>query len=211
MLTSLLSGCLKNGYMTVALPEIGTAASVIPPEIRSEFESKMTIHQGVNPPDITSSFVIAKNSLEYSSDNITDNDNWADHYMAFYNRNGNTYQYKGKQVNSEESASSVVVIGEGANFTAYYTAKTTRSDGVTWSTTTNLISGTMTSTGIKNIKHAFIMVDKNDPNSLLMDVNEYRIFYDKDGLSDFTDWTTTRSLPELEKSLEKVSCMARTN
>ena len=207
--TFMLSGCLKNGFSTVALPEIGTAASVIPAEIRSEFESRMTIHEGVNPPDITSSFVIAPNRLSYSSDGITDSEMlWADSYMCFYNRNGNTSQYKGKQSNSEESSSYVVVIGEGADFTAYYTSKTTYNDGVTWVTTTNLTSGTITPNGIKDVRHAFIVVDKNDPNSIVMGVSEYRVFYDGDGMAEFTEWSATKALEELDGSCGKESIMA---
>lgn len=208
--TSLFSSCLKNDNETIALPEIGTAANVIPPEIREEFESQMTIYEGVNPPDITGSFVMSKSALQYSSDGYTSS-NWADHYMAFHSRKGNTYKFNGKQLNSEEYSPSVVVIGKGMEFTAYYTSEAHHDDGKTWSKTANLTSGTITESGIKNLTHAFIMLDKNDPDGRLMEVNEYRIFYDQDRLAANSNWYNIKSLIESDESNDRISIYAKQN
>lgn len=207
MMTALSSSCLKNYNSTVALPEIGTAANVIPEEIRDEFGSKMDIYEGTNPPDITCSFVIAENELYYSSDGHTGN--FYDIYMKFYNKRGNRYQYKAKQRETHSEASDVVVIGSGDNFTAYFTNKIVYDDGVTWCVSADLVSGTMSSNGIRNIRHAFIMLEAHDPNDILMEENEYRIFYDGDGLASFVDWDDTKACQPVYFSPEAMSSTAK--
>lgn len=207
MMTALFSSCLKNYNSTIALPEIGTAVNVIPEEIRDEFESKMDIYEGTTPPDITCSFVIAENELYYSSDGFTANFN--DHYMKFYNKRGNRYQFKARQVESRSEASDVVVIGSGDNFTAYFTTKVVYDDGVTWFVSADLVSGTMSSNGIRNIKHAFIMLEVHDPKDVLMEENEYRIFYDGDGLASFVDWDDTKAYQPVSFSSEVKSSTAK--
>lgn len=197
---TMLSGCLKQGNVTIALPEIGTASNVIPDEIRDEFESKMDIYEGTNPPDITCSFVIAENELYYSSDGYVSR--FSDKSMKFYDKRGNRYKFKMKQNTSRSESTDVVVIGSGDNFTAYYT-KRTEDDDNTWSVTADLISGTMSSNGIRNIKHAFIMLEKYDPANVLMEVNEYRVFIDGDGLASFVDWDYTKSVQPSDISYDE--------
>lgn len=208
-LAPVLSGCLKENNTTVALLEIGTAANVIPGEIRTEFESKMDIYEGTTPPDITSSFVIAENELSYSSDGY--DANFADHYMMFYNKKGNRYQYKAKQVESISEASDVIVIGREDTFTAYFTSVHEYDDGVTTCVTADLISGRMTSSGIRDIKHAFIMLEKNDPDDRLMEENEFRVFYDGDGLAAFESWDYTKAQGASAVKSDEVSDLAKSD
>lgn len=208
-LTLLVSGCLKKYNTTVALPEIGTAYNVIPGEIREEFDSKMDIYEGTNPPDITCSFVIAEDYVLYSSDGVTGK--FSDSYMKFYNKKGNRYQYREKQNQSHSEASDVVVIGSGDRFTAYFTSNHVYEDGVTSCTTADLISGIMTTNGVRDIKHAFIMLDKTDPTDRLMDENEFRVFYDKDGLASFVNWDDTKTNGKSDVRLEGKSNTERIN
>ena len=207
--TLILSGCLKEYNSTIALPEIGTAANVIPDEIRTEFESKMSIYEGVNPPDITSSFTLAQYICDYSSDGYKPS-NLADRFMAFYNRKGNVYEYSGAQGDGTQYSSHVVVIGSGADFTAYFISDSEHEDG-TWAKRADLFSGTMTDQGIKNPMYAFIILDKYDPENVIMDVNEYRIFSDKDGMAEFVDWmdADVKSYAEFDESLESEDVKAK--
>lgn len=205
MMTALFSSCLKNYNSTIALPEIGTAANVIPEEIREEFESKMDIYEGTNPPDITCSFVISDFILSYSSDGASSGKKYADQYMRFYNKNGNTYEYMGTQGTLEEYSPSVVVVGSGNNFTAYYVSTSNHSDGDAWTTEANLISGRITSDGIEDVTYAFIILDKYDPDQTIMGINEYRIFYDGDGLADYYDWEGTKSFGQVGAGLKNGS------
>lgn len=207
---SMLSGCLKQGNVTIALPEIGTASNVIPDEIRDEFESKMDIYEGANPPDITCSFVIAECELYYSSDGYVSR--FADDYMKFYDKRGNRYKFKERQSNTHSESTDVIVIGSGDNFTAYFTNRTEYDDDEkTWTITSTLISGTMSSDGIRNIRHAFIMLDKYDPEDKVMDVNEYRIFVDGDGFASFNEWDYTKSVQSTVISSEGESTLAKLN
>lgn len=200
--TSLVSGCLKNDSETIALPEIGTATSVIPPEILDEFESQMEIYDGTNPPDISGSFVIAPERLYYATDKDKAPTSTADEYIAFYNKKGNTYEFQSKQAGSRSYSPNVIVIGSGNNFTAYFTERTNYEGEDSWLIQSTLISGTITSRGIENIKNAFIALDVYDPEDHIMDENEFRIFYDADNISTFTDWDYTKSPDDLETSYD---------
>lgn len=199
----LMIGCLRKGDETIALPEIGTASNVIPVEIRQEFESKMHIYEGTNPPDITGSFVISPMDLHYASDAENAPVSFADCYIAFYNRQGNTYEFKEKQSSTTGSSPLVTVIGSGNDFTAYFTNNSQSDDG-SWAIQATLISGTITSRGIENIKYAFIMLDAYDPNDHIMEVNEYRIFYDGDGVASYKNWDYSKSSDEEPDSASHV-------
>ena len=191
--TSFASGCLKNDNETIALPEIGSAASVIPSEIRDEFESQMEIYEGTNPPDISGSFVISPVRLYYATDRDKAPTSPADDYITFYNKKGNTYEFQSKQAGARSYSPNVIVIGSGNNFTAYFTERTDYDDEDSWLIQSTLISGTITARGIENIKNAFIALDVYDPKNHIMDENEFRIFYDADNISLFTDWYYTKS------------------
>lgn len=187
------AGCLKSEDTTIALPEIGTAANVIPEEIRDGFELRMDIYEGTTPPDLTGDFLISPVKLSYASDGYVFQNSISDSYMSFYNKKGNTYEYRRKEGNSEGYSPMVTVIGSGNNFTAYFTEETHRDDGETWTRQATLLSGTLTANGIKDVEYAFIMLKTNDPNDIIMEENEYRIFYDGDGLAVRTDWNDTKS------------------
>lgn len=189
---ALITGCLQKGEETIALPEIGTAASVIPEEVRKEFESKMELYEGTNPPDITGDYIISPDKLFYASDGNAPSD-FSDKLISFYNKVGNTYEYISRQGTAEgKNTSLVTVIGNGDNFTAYFTAKVNDEDG-SWTTSAHLISGSITSSGIRNLKNAFIVLKAYDPYNVIMDENEYRIFYDGDGIAKRTSWNNTKS------------------
>ena len=207
----LASSCLKEVNNTIALPEIGTAANVIPEEIRDEFESQMNIYEGTNPPDITSSFVLSDFVLLYSSDGISSGGIYADQFMKFYNKIGNTYEYKGTQGGGEEYSPSVVVVGSGSKFTAYYVSTNNHYDGESWSEEANLISGIITDRGITDVTYAFIILDKYDPKGTIMEVNEYRIFDDRDGVAEFVNWDTTKSISAESDSSKQISKLSKSH
>jgi hypothetical protein len=186
MATIMLSGCLKQGTDTIALPEIGTADHIIPERIRVEFKKRMPIHEGLTPPDISCSFTFSKYICDYSSTD-TKPDDLGDRFMAFYKKNGNTYEYSGKQGSGVQHSSHIVVIGNEDKFTAYFISDSKHTDG-SWSTRADFLSGTMTEAGIQDAKYAFIVLESYDPENKHMDVNEYRIFSDQDGLAEFVDW-----------------------
>ncbi len=194
LLSILFSGCLKSHDDTIVLPtftgEISDA--VIPTEIRDQFENYMNIYEGQNPPDISGEYLCKPLMIVYTSDGQFDyGDLFADMYFAFEKNNSSEIlQYRGKQGGSTTIANNVMVVGEGNNFTAYFISDSENlEDGTTYRKAT-LISGTVTNSGITNFQYAFIMLDKYDPEHTLMDVNEYRIFKDQDGLATRYYWTS---------------------
>lgn len=202
----LMTGCLKTGNETIALPSVGTANNVIPEDIRQEFGAHMSIYEGTNPPDITGTFKISPMKLFYASDADHAPSSFADKYIAFYNKQGNTYEYKSKTGSQTGQSPLVTVIGSGDSFTAYFTERTKDDDGESWSVHATLISGTLTTRGIENIKYAFIMLDANDPNNKIMEINEYRVFYDGDGLANYENWDYTKSTNEVLPSSGLLMC-----
>lgn len=73
------------------------------------------------------------------------------------------------------------IAGSGNRFTVFFETKS--QSGSATSTNAEVYSGEWTSTGIKNMQHAFYMKDKNDPSNLLVKVGTVRSFKDGDGIS----------------------------
>ncbi len=192
LLIVVFSSCLKDNDNTIILPTFNGEISdaVIPPEIREELEGRMNIYEGQTPPDIIGEYVSDPHTLVYSSDGqFTPGDVFADRFFAFEEKDATGMViYEGKQGSSISYANSVIVVGKGNDFTAYFVANTEDEEDGTNSKSSYLISGTVTPNGIKNFEYAFIMLDKDDPNGKLMDVNEYRIFTDGDGLAENNNW-----------------------
>lgn len=188
-----LVSCLKETNETIALPEIGTATNVIPEEILNKFENKMDLYEGTNPPDISGCYLMAPSKLYYATDADKVPSNVNDIQFLFYNKKGNTYEFKKRENNSEGYSPLVTVIGSGNNFTAYFTDKQTWSNDESWAIMSTLISGTKTANGISNIRYAFIMLDAYDPHNKIMAENEFRIFYDGTELASNSTWNNTKS------------------
>ena len=94
---------------------------------------------------------------------------------------------------AESTGKGAFISGSGNNFTAYFNTEGT-SNGI-YQKTALVISGTKSSTGIKNLYYAFILVEKGyDPDGILMDEGYFRVFKDEDGLSVNSTWPSrTRS------------------
>lgn len=189
-----LTGCLREGIDTIALPFGKIPDGVIPQEIREQFEEYMPIYEGVTPPDITGEYLNRPDLLVFSSDGqFYPGYEFAPQYISFQNQTpSGMATYSEKQASSVADASEVYVVGSGNNFSAYFISNTTRYDdyGNVTSTckTSTVLSGTVTEDGIENFRFAFVMLEKDDPYYQLMDVNEYRIFEDGDGLAIRYDW-----------------------
>lgn len=192
-----LTGCLREGIDTIALPFGKIPEGVIPQEIREQFEQYMPIYEGVTPPDITGEYLCDPDLIVYTSDGQFDpGHQFAPLYFSFYNQTASGMAaYKERQAYSYDESPEVYVVGSGNNFTAYFISTGTRNDQYgNWVASykmSNVISGTVTEDGITNYKSAFIMLEKDDPDYTLMDVNEYRVFEDGDGIAVRYDWTKT--------------------
>ena len=169
---------------------------VVPPEIRDELEDYITIYNGVNPPNVEGVYFMDPFDLVYSEDGY-DAGNWSSYYIKFSNQNMtyNTIDFAEVSTSGrdESTGKGAFISGSGNNFTAYFNTEGTSND--IYTKTALVISGTKTSSGIKNLYYAFIMVEKGyDPDGILMEEGYFRVFKDEDGLSVNSTWPSrTRS------------------
>lgn len=212
-----LTGCLREGIDTIALPFGKVPDAVIPVEIREQFSQYMPIYEGITPPNIEGDYLCQPDRLVFTSDNNFEVGHlFAPIYFKFANQAASgTAVYSEMQGTSTSDASEVYVVGEGNNFTAYFISNVEHRDDDGNLTATaklsEIVSGTLTSEGIMNYRNAFILLEKYDPNNELMNVNEYRVFEDGDGLAVRYNWskalageeTGLPSKPQCGKSLKK--------
>lgn len=142
----------------------------------------MTINEGVNPPDIQGVFDAGIFELIYTSvkrelgevKNIT-----SDYRFKFYDQNGvevkTSYTSDGDDIASGEGS---IISGAKNKFTAYLRING-GSNGATYKIAT-IISGEISTEGIRNLEIGLCMIEKNDPDDVLMDVGTIRIWADRD-------------------------------
>jgi len=165
--------------------------SIIPDEIRTQFETKMPIYSGTTPPDISGQYVANNFTLagsSFSVDNIGEKYD-DDQYIAFIRRADGKLSYRERIGTFEFGGDDMMVgiVGTGNSFTVYYIINRT-SGGITTKEST-IMSGTLTSNGIQNFNYAFIILEKGpDPQNQYMPVNSFRIFKDGDGLAEKYSW-----------------------
>lgn len=200
-----LLSCLEDADKTLVLPNVVYATpikEVIPEALLTDIEKYMPIYEGTTPPNIEGVYLINPTTLVYTSDGqFKQGDSFNDKIIKFSNQNGatNIVAYDSRESSSADSSELVSVNGTNDNFTAYFIAIGTTA-GISTKTST-VISGTMTTSGIQDIKYAFIMLDKGaDPDKKLMDVNAYRIFKDGDDLAANTTWATASKVKSIQIS-----------
>ena len=97
--------------------------------------------------------------------------------MEDYSSSGNNYSI----------GEGAFISGEGKNFTIFF-----NTIGTSYGIDTRealLLSGTKATGGIKNLRYAFVMVEKgDDPEGILMKEGVFRVFQDKDGMSYSDTW-----------------------
>ena len=165
---------------------------VIPEDLLIKVREFMSIYDGVTPPKIEGTFLISPYVAIYTSDGFYEAGDELDPYvMKFYNQDmtKNTLDYNGRHLTLDayQSGEGVFISGSGNNFTIYF-----NTEGQTYGIylkTALIVSGTMTPEGIKDLKRAFVCIDKgDDPDGDLLDVGVYRVFEDGDGLCEPTEW-----------------------
>lgn len=183
---------------------------VVPTEIQDSIGEWITIYRGTTPPNIEGCYVMDEPQVVHCQD--VGNGGYADGatgfndmYIKFSNQDtkNNTLDYNEKEGTAESSGKGAFISGSGNYFTAYFDTEG-KTSGI-YVKTALVISGEKTSSGIKNLRYAFIMVDKgSDPNNVIMKKGVYRIFRDKDELASKTTWpgsTETRAHFDFTKSI----------
>ena len=166
--------------------------TVIPDEIRDEIEQYIPIYDGVDPPNIEGAYYLSPEILIGSS---RSNDQIGKEYDSEYQNYSNQDMVKNTidmvrvqgGGNEWHKGSGAFISGSGNNFTIYFD-QVGESSGILVKQA-YIVSGTKTSTGIKNLTTGFIMKEKGpDPNNKLVEVGTYRFFKDQDGMSEATTW-----------------------
>jgi len=166
--------------------------NVVPKDIRDKMGRYITFYNGVNPPNVEGVYLMSPDILVYSSDNtFSIGDVFSDLYFRLSNQNSknNTIDYQENQGKQTQVGSGAFISGEGNNFTIFF-----NNTGKIYDIkvkTAMVISGTKTSSGIANLRYALALIDKDpDPDNIAMEIGEFRIFEDKDGLTEFSEWPT---------------------
>lgn len=190
-----------NGYINPWDTEDERLESVVPEEILDKLDDHMPIYNGVNPPNVEGVYYIdpfvAVYCEDYGNGGYEPGHIVYSHMIRFSNQNDdyNTLDYEERSNSgSRGEGKGAFISGTGDNFTAFFNTSMVQSDGVTTSKTALVISGTKTSSGIKNLYYAFVMVEKYDPYEELMEEGVFRVFKDEDGLSVNTTWNASRTL-----------------
>lgn len=179
-------------------PKIET---IVPPSILDKMKPYIPVYEGKNPPIVNGCFAIDPMITVYCEDQ--DNGGYdpgepvISTIIKFSNQNNAklTLDYADKSGTSESMGNGAFISGSGDNFTAFFDTEGT-SDGIYYRTAL-VISGTKTSTGIKNLRYAFVMVDKgSDPENSLMNVGIFRVFKDQDELARNTSWIAAKNFSE---------------
>ena len=169
---------------------------VIPEDLLELVKGYMPVYDGVNPPNIEGTFLIDPYIYIFDSNgNWEAGDQLTSFVLKFTNQDNttNTLDYEGKHTDnsSYQSGKGVFISGSGNDFTIFFNVEGyTYSDGEKfWIKDALIISGTMTPNGIKNLRRAFVVVDKSDdPEKKIIDVGVFRVFKDQDELCVPANW-----------------------
>lgn len=189
---------------------------MIPTYIIDKLDDYVPIYSGTNPPAVTGSYFIDPNVTVYCEDPEGYSPGYIinSYYFRFDNQNSsdNTISFKEKSASGNDTSSgNGYISGYGSNFTIFLNTEGISSN--VYNKTATVISGTKTSTGIKNLYYAFVMLEVGpDPYDYIMEEGYFRVFKDKDGLSVNSSWNgntnyvTTETKPsEVREMLNKAS------
>lgn len=186
----------KTTCVTAEVPEEDRLESVVPEDILAKLNNYITIYTGTTPPNVEGTYFMDPAVTVYCEDQgyggYDPGDVVASSYIIFSNQNTkkNTLDYNEESTTGTSWASGkgAFISGSGNNFTAFFNTEG-ETNGI-YTKEALVISGTKTSSGIKNLYYAFVMVDKgSDPNNDLMNIGIFRVFKDQDGMS----YATTRA------------------
>jgi len=168
---------------------------VVPGDIRQKMEPYIPIYDGKNPPNVEGCYLIEPFETVYCED-YGNGGFEPGALMVPYYINLTSQSKENNTIDMEECSSDfdsysigegAFISGEGKNFTVFFNTIGT-SFGI-YKRTALLISGTKATDGIKNLRYAFVMVEKgDDPENKLMKEGVFRVFQDKDGMSYSDTW-----------------------
>lgn len=177
---------------------------VIPEDLRKEVGPYIPIYEGNKPPKTEGVFVIDPVEIAYDSTNKfkVGYDKFNPLYIRLSNQDetNNTIDYESCQLSnkvgtiSTGKGSGAFISGEGDRFSIFF--KSTHVDQYSDYNVTMkeslVISGIKTDSGIKDLRYAFIVLEKSeDPNHHSMAVGGFRVFKDGDDIAKNAKWPIT--------------------
>lgn len=168
----------------------------IPQQYLEKMSAYMPIYAGNTPPTIEGTFTLHPYEMVYTSDSYKPTEAFGDNTidLSDQNRTKNTVNYQNKQGSGRSEKTEMVVLGKDDKFTIFAVVSGTNPDATY--KMAEIVSGTMTTDGIKDVFTGILMLEKNDPNNKVMKVGTYRIFKDGDGLATPSTWSSRSLMPQ---------------
>ena len=195
MSMALVTSCLKEGTDTLVLPlpDGRIPYSVISEALQDSLTHHgMIIHEGVNPPMVVGTYLVAPMTKDYASDNAPGS--YVNLLMSFANqieRGVLSYQELQNtdllQIPVTGQSIEANIIGSDSNFTVYCYQNVVEKNGDNplWRVkTATVVSGTMSTGGIYNCQYSVIILereifDSNYESSIPVE-GTFRLFHDGD-------------------------------
>lgn len=186
-----LIGCSEDDYVcdcikgSTTVTEIDTILAS--PTVDLLKEQGMPVYTGTNPPDVSGSYLVSTAMLILSNiyyDEIGDEFNDAVLTFSNFRRNTLLITQLLEESGSTMYGEAAQISGSGNNFTVAHTIETISSVDDVYLKMAVICSATKTADGLTNLWYAYTMVEKrNDVENDYMNVGEYRVITDKDGLA----------------------------
>lgn len=173
--------------------------TIVSEEIINSMKSLgLTINTGENPPSISGTYLASPFVLKGTNvpSDYAIGTPFADYLATFSNQNNDNLSITLSYTSSTETGTGIgsYISGSGNNFTVF--AKTNSQRSGTTAEVIQVISGTISNTGISNFYYANFMLNNNGDDSNWIGNGTGRILYDSDGFSEKT--TGTKSINALK-------------
>lgn len=168
-------------------------ANVIPDDMRQRVSQYIPIYDGINPPNVEGIYIMDPAVTVYDSQaNYDVGHEIVPVHLKFFNQNSsnNTLDYHEKEGDiSTAEGKGAFISGDGSNFTIYFNTVSTVPQYSATLKQALVVSGTKTSSGIKNLVYAILFTDKTgDPDNHLVPAGAFRVFKDGDALAEIATW-----------------------
>ncbi len=195
--------------------EIIPMDEIITPELQKQLILNMPIYKGNTPPNIEGTYLCSPTYLTYSSipedeDYYGEDGGFMDFEISYTGQSSVDNKLKGKLQNVQDgeryglftSEGDTYIYGSNNDFTICDPMIKIKDDGKVVKELF-IISGTKTDSGISDIHISLLMVDKPDDAVDIINVDDYRIFTDGDGLATKSVFSSTNKLSKSFSSRRK--------
>lgn len=183
-----LASCSKDEHECDSRGLTSEITDLVPEAILDTLDKYgFDIHGGMNPPDVSGSFVASPFVLEASNvpgDPI--GQSLLDYFVTFDNVDLDDLELSLTYENGPETGSGIgsYLVGEGNKFSVFLKVDVTHTSG-NHAEAITVISGAMSNDGIKDFRAAvFLIEDFNDPGNYFIEIGQGRILRDGDGLAE---------------------------